>query len=393
LHPAIEGLAKKTFLREFAFLSNEFELDRGKTKELADVFLILRDQAVAIEHKGRQKGSMGTVEEERKWFSNKILNVAKKQSKNSYRFLTKLGSIAIQNLAGRKVPVQTTGVRRIHLVILYDNDRLRYGQEQYYRSREAGLIHILNVHDWLYCLHFLYTPREVMGYLAFREAVVEELEEHRVSEHEIFAAYILEFDPPDLLRKREEVQKKMETVVFEEIPDFDYIVGTYGQKEYTGAKPEDYYEILSELAELNRPNRKLFLERWVWCADLAERLERGTMAKPGRFKTSWGVGFMFLPVAAGGRDEVIEPLVHRSLLSKYDLRVQRHLGIAMWWRGKRMYVEWCYRERPWKRDPKVDAYLKEDSPFRPLREALVPEYPLGPERPAHGHRPGPPTTE
>jgi len=375
MHPAIRDLAQRTFLREFAFMSNRFELSPGECRELADVFLVLREQAIAVQMKSRSKRSAGRPEEEQRWFSNKILKSAKRQAKGSFRFLAEPGPLTVRNLAGKNVEVERGRISKLHLVILYDNDKLRYGQAPYYRSDEVGIIHILNVHDWLHCLYYLYTPREVMKYLGYRESAIERLARDGASEREVFACYILGISPGSFVSQRKTIPRRMRKVELGDIPDFDRIVATFAESIYTGTPPEKYYKMLSDLAELTRTERALFVERWDWSGTQAMRMQRGDYVAPRRFMTSEGCGFMFLPVPAERFRSRLEELSRWCSISKYDLKVHRHVGLAVCPRAGGFFVEWCYDEGPWQPSEQLDRFLEKHSPFRPMRSAAFPEYP------------------
>ncbi len=377
MHPAIKGLAERTFLREFTFMSNQFEASKGESRELVDVFLILRSDAIAIQVKQRARRSIGNADREQRWFENKVLSCAKRQAKDSYRFVTEQPSVTVDNLAGESVTIQTNKISDLNIVILFENDILRYNYTPFYRSEQIGLIHIMNLHDWLCCLDFLYTPREVISYLGFRERVVESLAPHGASEREMFAAYIVDLRPSQFLRERRRLPQMMQEVTFEGMPQFDYIVGTFSDRVNTPTDQPHRHQILSELAELNRINRKLFVKRWNWCCQEALKMGSDVYIPPHRFMTSSGCGYTFLPVPAQRYDSRHHELGVICGLSKYDLKAERHVGLAVCPCTQGLQVDWCYGEEPWEPDAKLEAALKERTYFRPMRSALLPEYPRG----------------
>jgi hypothetical protein len=63
-----------------------------------------------------------------------------------------------------------------------------------------------------------------------------------------------------------------------------------------------------------------------------------------------------------------------NLAHKYDQKLECCVGVAMAKEGEDLLVIWCVLKFPWEFDAELEAKLKENPPFREVKEQLIPRY-------------------
>ncbi len=121
-----------------------------------------------------------------------------------------------------------------------------------------------------------------------------------------------------------------------------------------------------------------FKERFKRSMDMANA---DRVVLPYRFVASTGCGFLFLPLQRSRMAHRIDDLMAFTHLSKYDLKLERCVGLTFVSEGNSTWcdVQWCRIEHPWKEKPEYEEILKTNYPFRPMKQAVVERYGLGPE--------------
>lgn len=130
-----------------------------------------------------------------------------------------------------------------------------------------------------------------------------------------------------------------------------------------------YYAILGELMKLKRSMLRAWKERfrWAWDACGTEDVEL-----PTRMNLGTSCGFVMIPVPEGMPSRpALENLTHAA---KYDLKVDRCIGITFRRDGASRLLDWMFVDGPWAHDPEMEAALAERFPFRPSRIEAVPTY-------------------
>ena len=85
-----------------------------------------------------------------------------------------------------------------------------------------------------------------------------------------------------------------------------------------------------------------------------------------------GAGFLVLPVTKEFRDRALGALRSLSLASKYELDLERQIGIGMWRNSEFVDIEWMYLNGRNLPDPDLDERLAHNYPFRRASEQRLP---------------------
>ncbi|HEY2510029.1 MAG TPA: hypothetical protein VGI39_04210 [Polyangiaceae bacterium] len=141
---------------------------------------------------------------------------------------------------------------------------------------------------------------------------------------------------------------------------------------WTLASPTSYYDILTELVRLKRSDLAVFKSRFMWAWDRCG----GERTLPSRFATgATGCGFVFVPVSGEDESQAIVALRNFTSAAKYDLRVDRCVGIAFRRdTGGYRLVYWAHEVHQWEPDPDWERELKSCYPFRELQGVVAPTY-------------------
>jgi hypothetical protein len=67
-------------------------------------------------------------------------------------------------------------------------------------------------------------------------------------------------------------------------------------------------------------------------------------------------------------------LPNLTIGAKYDLKVDRCVGVVFRRDGEYRLLDWMLREHPWAPDAELDAFLEKSYPFGPKRLKAVPRY-------------------
>jgi hypothetical protein len=129
--------------------------------------------------------------------------------------------------------------------------------------------------------------------------------------------------------------------------------------------------VLGEIAGLSRTELAAFRERF----DLALTAAREKRFQaPIRMISESGCGFLFLAVPPDRSDGRLQGLENLTLGSKYELRLDRHVGVVISPDDDELQIDWAYIQSPWRHNSEIEALLASSNPFRPLRSKLMARY-------------------
>jgi len=380
----IATFSKKHFLAEFTFHKNEF-INIGSTEhEFADMVIWLEDEIVIFQFKERNPKSIGNIDNERKWFQNKILKKSKEQIKKTIEYFEKNRSIVVKNVKGHTFNLKTSDDIKFHKIIIYIHSSHKAVNLKKYVSKKVGFIHILDYPDYLLICEILDTPIEIIEYLNFREDLLKHYNMDISSEKSILGAFL---KCANLDNFREEISlgeqsgfsmMKYENVVDKLIKDksdydIEYILKGIEERIYTPQESDtDYYQYLIKFAKMHRSERKCFKERWDKCAvDILQK----EIIKPYRIiLQNTSCGLIFIPLIREYYDKRFSILQKLTELSKYEFKLPRHIGISFCKVGKSVDIGFCYTEHEWKPDVQLQRILKENYPFRPVKRKSIQRY-------------------
>ena len=385
LERLISEINNKHFLSEFTFTKNQFQHLNSYQKEFADCVIWLEDEMAIFQLKERDEKSVNNNQSEANWFKNKVIKIAKKQIKNSLIFFSKNKLILIENIKGHKFNVKTEGTNKIHKIIIYKHPELTAINLTFEKSSDIGFIHIFDFYDYLIICEVLDTPTEIFEFLTFRENLLLKYNTFVTTEKSILGLFLIYVEINNFLKEMkgkngdlivfdtemENIVDKLKENKYEY--DIEYIMSSLEKNIYSTAKNSTYYyKLLVEFSKMHRNERREFKKRWEKCA---VDLLKNEMIIPYRLVlTKSNCGIVFIPLQREYYDNRIAILKNFTAASKYDLKLEKHIGISFCKKDNDVYVDYVYVKFPWRKDQKLERMLKENYPFRKLKEKLVKRY-------------------
>jgi hypothetical protein len=306
--------------------------------------------------------------------------------RDTLRFLQEHPVINITNERGHTLNVNNARVKHVLKLVLYQpgpslpHDCIAV---KHHVSRTADFIHVLPWNDYLGACQTLVTPAEVAEYFDFRQYVLTKWPLGDVpSEVALVGQYLAE----DSEARPSEDYAELVRRLRDDLPEFDISVlldGIADRIEYQekgSGSDVDYYAIIAEFAKLNRLELRQVKTRLRLCME-AVREDR-FMAPTRMISTAKGCGFAFIPVerellAAAGTARRSKGLMNLTLISKYEQRLDRHVGVSIAKEGADWLLDFCFIDFPWQRDEALEEVVRDHNPFpRPLRSELRPRYEL-----------------
>jgi hypothetical protein len=367
------------FFAEFVYSKNVFRADHEREFELADSLLFLGTSLVAFQLKERSEASGATPESESRWFQKKIIGKATKQIRDTIEYLKLHDEIPLQNHRGHVISVKRANVRRLHKLVVYaSNGKLPEASSRlrFHQSKTAGVIHLIKADDYEKLVKTLLTPAELTDYLSFREELVQKWRSatHGVPE----AALVGQYLAGDINAAPDEHFQDYVARLNHKPDEWDMsgVISKFPARITTGGEPTDYYPIVTALALLKRNELREFKIRLIKAVEKAKANE---FALPYRIEAPReGIGFVFVPLQADSAAHASTAVLNFTLAHKYDRRLSRCVGLAvnvLPEGGQREYmITWCYVEGTWERDEEMEKQLRENFPFRPVKEKVLPRY-------------------
>ncbi|PYT57680.1 MAG: hypothetical protein DMG35_19840 [Acidobacteria bacterium] len=379
---ALGKLNESYFFREFTFSTNTFRPDKRTELELADAVVWLDDFLVVIQVKERYAAFGATSTDEENWFQSEVLGKAVTQIGNTLRYLRTYDSIELENNQGHALNLADAKDKRTHkLVIYHPNENLpdRCVSQKFHENATTGVIHIIHSADYLGILETLITPAEVEQYLSFREVLIKRWGNvvSEVTEQALVGQFLRNVpEQRPSPRFIEWLAALQQRAVDTQKWDISRIIHLFAERRNTPEEsPTDYYGILKELAKLNRTDMDAFKTRFFHSMKMANA---DNVVLPNRFVASTGCGFVFIPLQRARMGDRHHALAAFTQLNKYDLRLQRCVGLTFVSEGNETWcdVQWHRLDYPWKENPKFAAALKKNYPFRPMKTTVVERYGL-----------------
>lgn len=368
------------FFREFSFSQNKFTPSAKSELELADHIVWLDDLLLTFQLKERSDIGETTAEEEENWFSRKVLGKAKKQVKDTHRYIREYAPIEVTNERGDAWSLQRNSIKTWHDIILYESHPLlpqHCRQTKNVHSSEAGFVHVLHVSDYSQITHTLVTLAEVEDYLSYRK---EMLTTNRglsaLSEKALLGHFL--WGHSDTMP--EASSEHFVDSLLQERDDFDIspFLREFQERIVPGemwslpaTNRTDYYRIVQELAKLKRTGFKHVKERMRL---VLEWSQKGETRMPTRITPSTGCGFVFIAVPPEKRSNLQIGLQNYTEAHKYDQKLSKCVGMALSKDDRYFDIGWCFIEGEWQFDAEMDKHLSDNFPFLPVKQVMTPIY-------------------
>jgi hypothetical protein len=374
----LSQINESIFYKEFSFSRNEFSPHQASELEFADHVIWLDDLLVTFQLKERDLSGTHTQETEITWFERKVLGAATRQIRDTLRYLNTYEEINITNERGHIFNVISSKInKRIHVVSYSPHDLLpkEYRRKKFHLSSTAGFIHMIPIYDYVGICQTLITPAEVSEYFEFRkemstrhEGKVNFLPEQALIGQFLYGTLdaVPNIDFANYLAVFNQAREEF---------DFSHILRIFEDRIVTATNSYEYYQILKELAELNRNELRAVKFRFDLCI---EKCKKGEFDLPYRVTfPRTGCGFVFIIVPPEHLPSTINALKNFTYAHKYDQKLNKCIGTSFSRDGEFYDVGWCYIEEEWTQDSEMEKRLKEHFPFRSVKEEIIPRYKFG----------------
>jgi hypothetical protein len=371
-------LNANVFFAEFAFASSQLRVPEVGEVELADHLVLFDDVGLIFQLKERSADVKDDSASLSSWFVRKVRKAAVSQIAKTKAMMRQFAGTRIRNQRGHQVHLPDAPPTRLSSIVIYHaSSTTEFYAPKYCISRSAGFVHFIAAKDYFGVCQSLVTPAEVLEYLAFREDVVKllNLAPAQVSE----AALVGQFMGGTITIKaipHERYANILDALIQDrEQWDISYLTDHLGEQiKYRDgdASATQYYRILAQLAKLSRAELR---ELKILLGHATEAVRTDTLELPYRFALPRNdCGFLLLAVPSNMHPKAHQTLMNVSLLSKYELKVSKHVSLSMRRVKSFLDIEWMYAEGPVKANEKLDAFLARNYPFRKLREDLRTRY-------------------
>jgi hypothetical protein len=225
------------------------------------------------------------------------------------------------------------------------------------------------------------TPSEIREYLEFRKEISTKHEEkvNSLPEQALVGQFLIgtldaepDMDFVKYLRVFEQASNEF---------DLSHTLRIFGERivkiietsRRLGVREQhQYYEVLKELAKLNRNELREVKFRYDLCI---EKSRCNEFALPYRVTfPRTGCGFVFIVVTTEHLPTTITALKNFTYAHKYDQKLNKCIGVSFSREGEFFDVGWCYIEEEWTYDSEMEQKLIECFPFRSVKEEVRPRY-------------------
>jgi hypothetical protein len=370
LQEFIAQQSANVFLRAFSFPTTQLPLPSVDNKVLADRVVMMDEIGFVFQIMEREQKVAARLGDLEKWVVNHVVRRGVKQIQRTRELLATYMGLSLVNGFGHRVLVTPKDPELLVSVIIYRvPPRTRaFRAARFKRNKRGDFVHILRDSDYFEISRHFGTPAELLDYFSFRQEVLTTWDAPAtgVSEAALIGQYLLEdyASQPDE-RFAKAVHSRGDPMACEFSFVLDSLANTIATQESDYADT-DFYEILSELGRLERHELRA-IKRQVQLALEAVRAERQEL--PYRLASArTGCGFLILAVNGEFHNRALEALSSLSRASKYELDLDRQVGIGMWRGANFVEIEWIYMIGKNMPDHDLEQRLARNYPFRRTTE-------------------------
>jgi hypothetical protein len=362
------------FLRAFSFSTSQLPVVSEELSELADRVVMMDEIGFIFQLMEREQKVASKLGDLEKWIVNHVVRRGVKQIQHTRDLLKSYMGLSLVNGFGHRVLVSPKDPELLVSIIVYrvPSKSRSFRAARFKKNKKGGFVHILRDVDYFAVAHHFVTPAELLEYFEFRRDVLVNWDPPvtAVSEAALIGQYLLEdySSPPDERFERAARARGGPTAC-----EFSFVLDSLATT--IASQNDDYadtdcYEILSELARLERHELRA-LKQQVRLSLEAVRGNR--FEQPYRIASArTGCGFLVLPVTREFRDRALEALSSLCRASKYELDLDRHVGIGMWKNSEFVDIEWIFLSGNNLPNPDLDQRLARSYPFRRSSEQRLP---------------------
>ena len=365
---------ENAFLRAFSFSTTQLPVDSDSEVALADRVIMMDEIGFIFQMMEREQKVASKVGDLEKWISNYVVRRGVRQIQNTRDLLRTYIGLSLVNGFGHRMLISPKDPDRLVSVIVYrvPPKTRAFRAARFKKNRNGAFVHILRDADYFEIVHHFVTPAELTDYFGFRREILINWDAAAtaVSEAALIGQYLLEHysSPPDE-RFESASRSRGGPTACEFSFVLDSLATTIASQEGDYADT-DYYEVLAELARLARYDLRA-LKQQIRLALEAVRGNRFEL--PYRIASArTGAAFLVLPVTTEFHDRASGALRSLSLASKYELGLERHVGIGMWRNSEFVDIEWLFLNGRNLPDPDLEERLAHNYPFRRTSEQRLP---------------------
>jgi hypothetical protein len=370
LQEFIAQQSSNVFLRAFSFPTTQLPVLTTDDKALADRVVMMDEIGFVFQIMEREHQVASRLGDLEKWVVNHVVRHGVKQIQRTRELLASYMGLSLVNGFGHRVLVTPKDPELLVSVIIYRvPPRTRaFRAARFKRNKKGDFVHILRDSDYFEIARHFGTPAELLDYFSFRQEILTAWDPPAtgVSEAALIGQYLLEdyASQPDE-RFAKAVHSRGTPMACEFSFILESLANTIATQESDYADT-DFYEILSELGRLERHELRA-IKRQVQLALDAVRAERQEL--PYRLASArTGCGFLILAVNGEFHDRALEALNSLTRASKYELDLDRQVGIGMWRGTNFVEIEWIYMIGKNMPDHELEQRLARNYPFRRTTE-------------------------
>jgi hypothetical protein len=365
---------ENAFLRAFSFSAIQLPVDSATNVELADRVVLVDKVGFIFQLMEREQKVASKAGDLERWITNYVVRRGVKQIQNTRDLLKTYMGLSLVNNFGHRMSVTPADPDLLVSVIVYrvPPKTRAFRAARFKKNRNGGFVHILRDAEYFEIIHHFVTPAELSDYFGFRRDILVNWDPAAtaVSEAALIGQYLLEDygSPPDERFESASRSRGGPTAC-----EFSFVLDSLAAT--IAAQDSDYadtdcYDVLGELSRLARYELRALKHqiRLALEAVRANRIELPYRMVSPRTAT----GFLVLPVTKEFHSRGSTALRSLSSASKYELDLERQIGIGMWRNSEFVDIEWIFvngRNLP---DPDLDARLAHNYPFRRASEQRLP---------------------
>lgn len=365
---------ENAFLRAFSFSTIQLPVDSASDVQLADRVIMMDEIGFIFQLMEREQKVASKAGDLEKWITNYVVRRGVKQIQNTRDLLKSYVGLSLVNNFGHRMLISPSDPDLLVSVIVYrvPPKTRAFRSARFKKNRNGGFVHILRDVDYFEIVHHFVTPAELSDYFGFRRDILINWDSAAaaVSEAALIGQYLLEdySSPPDE-RFESASRSRGGPTACEFSFVLDSLASTIASQESDFADT-DSYDVLAELARLARYELRALKQQ----VRLALEAVRGNRLElPYRMASArTGTGFLVLPITKEFHDRASDALRSLSLASKYELDLERQIGIGMSRNSEFVDIEWIFLDGSSLPDPDLEGRLAHNYPFRRASEQRLP---------------------
>jgi hypothetical protein len=362
------------FLRAFSFPTIQLPLAADDERILADRIVMVDGIGFIFQLMEREQKVASKAGDIEKWVTNSVVRRGVKQIQNTRDLLHSYLGLSLVNQFGHRDHISAGNPELMVGVIVYrvPAKSRAFRAARFKKNKNGGFVHILRDAEYFEITAHFITPAELNDYFGFRRDILINWDPTltAVSEAALIGQYLSEdySSAPDERFERAARSHSGPTAC-----EFAFVLDSLGtsiasqEGEYADTEG---YEVLTELARLGRHELRA-LKQQVRLALESVRADRFEL--PHRIVSArTGCGFLILPLTSEFHDRTLFALESLSQASKYELDLEKQVGIGMWRESEFVDIEWLFLNGRNLPDPYLDERLARGYPFRRSSEQRIP---------------------